>query len=216
MTPPGILHGLEWMRFSFSLLYVRSFITCTRFFSSPCLCFMQEVSTAQEENKDSLVNVAFGYSCPGRLRPCHFYGQHVRTDQKIKSLRCLDSQLESLIGGYTGNVWGARTLAPRGWSAPQCKSCTRFGNESVSVMKATKYPIRLTFTDTLIVCLIHFMIHHRIQTGHPFLSFCYSFHLHLYLFLFIVQASGKISLPVPDLSQIHRVLQLSQSGFPAS
>ena len=83
-------------------------------------------------------------------------------------------------------------------------------------LMTTEYPIRLTFTDTLIVCLIHFMIHHRIQTGHPFLSFCYSFHLHLYLFLFIVQASGKISLPVPDLSQIHRVLQLSQSGFPAS
>ena len=64
---------------------------------------------AQEENKDSLVNVAFGTVAQEDLTHAISTVNTSELTKKVNSSSSLVG-LESLIGGYTGNVWGQEAL----------------------------------------------------------------------------------------------------------
>lgn len=95
---------------------------------------MQEVSRQQEENKDSLVNVAFGTVAQEDLTHAISTVNTSELTKKVNSSSSLVG-LESLIGGYTGNVWGQGALVLVD-GVPRSASNVRASEiESVSVMK---------------------------------------------------------------------------------
>lgn len=89
---------------------------------------------AQEENKDSLVNVAFGTVAQEDLTHAISTVNTSELTKKVNSSSSLVG-LESLIGGYTGNVWGQGALVLVD-GVPRSASNVRASEiESVSVMK---------------------------------------------------------------------------------
>ena len=89
---------------------------------------------AQEENKDSLVNVAFGTVAQEDLTHAISTVNTSELTKKVNSSSSLVG-LESLIGGYTGNVWGQEALVLVD-GVPRSASNVRASEiESVSVMK---------------------------------------------------------------------------------
>ena len=88
---------------------------------------------AQEENKDSLVNVAFGTVAQEDLPHAISTVNTSELTKKVNSSSSLVG-LESLIGGYTGNVWGQGALVLVD-GVPRSASNVRASEiESVSVM----------------------------------------------------------------------------------
>ena len=69
---------------------------------------------AQEENKDSLVNVAFGTVAQEDLT-------HAISTVNTSELTKKVNSSSSLVGLIHRQRMGARSTCPRGWSAPQCK-----------------------------------------------------------------------------------------------
>lgn len=89
---------------------------------------------AQEENKDNLVNVAFGTVAQEDLTHAISTVNTSELTKKVNSSSSLVG-LESLIGGYTGNVWGQGALVLVD-GVPRSASNVRASEiESVSVMK---------------------------------------------------------------------------------
>ena len=89
---------------------------------------------AQEEAADSLVNVAFGSVAKEDLT--HAIAT-VNTSELLKNVNSSNSLvgLESLIGGYTGNIWGQAPLVLVDGVPRDASSVRAFEVESVSVMK---------------------------------------------------------------------------------
>lgn len=89
---------------------------------------------AQEENKDSLVNVAFGKVAQEDLTHAISTVNTSELTKKINSSNSLVG-LESLMGGYTGNIWGQGALVLVD-GVPRSASNVRASEvESISVLK---------------------------------------------------------------------------------
>ena len=73
---------------------------------------------AQEENKDSLVNVAFGTVAQEDLT--HAIST-VNTSELTKKVNSSSSWTGKSDRWIHRQRMGARSTCPRGWSAPQCK-----------------------------------------------------------------------------------------------
>ena len=82
------------------------YIGCTVFAMS---LFHAGSIQAQEENKDSLVNVAFGTVAQKDLTHAISTVNTSELTKKVNSSSSLVG-LESLIGGYTGSIWGQEAL----------------------------------------------------------------------------------------------------------
>lgn len=107
------------------------YIGCTVFAMS---LLHTEGIRAQETNRDSLVNVAFGTVAQEDLT--HAIST-VNTSELTKKLNNSNSLmgLESLVGGYTGNVWGQGALILVDGVPRDASSVRATEVESISVMK---------------------------------------------------------------------------------
>ena len=107
------------------------YIGCTVFAMS---LFHAGSIQAQEENKDSLVNVAFGTVAQKDLTHAISTVNTSELTKKVNSSSSLVG-LESLIGGYTGSIWGQEALILVD-GVPRSASNVRASEvENISVMK---------------------------------------------------------------------------------
>lgn len=89
---------------------------------------------AQESNKDSLVNVAFGTVAQEDLTHAISTVNTSELTKKVNNSYSLMG-LESLIGGYTGNVWGQGALVLVDGVPRDASNVRATEVESISVMK---------------------------------------------------------------------------------